>query len=163
MATGVWRRWREQGIGPVHVLEAERITRGAAGHGGGASAAQPRPARRRAGGRHRARRRLRPPTLHQQGEADPDEVSRRGAAARVQIYPKSPSQPLTALPRTAGLIGSQPGPPQRVPIGTGGVGMVGRQFILGTSVSVLRSEEHTSELQSLMRNSYAVFCLKTKK
>src|SRR3546814_2146348 len=27
---------------------------------------------------------------------------------------------------------------------------------------VLRSEEHTSELQSLMRNSYAVFCLKKK-
>src|SRR3546814_10468285 len=25
-----------------------------------------------------------------------------------------------------------------------------------------RSEEHTSELQSLMRNSYAVFCLNTK-
>src|SRR3546814_1842542 len=29
--------------------------------------------------------------------------------------------------------------------------------------SVHRSEEHTSELQSLMRISYAVFCLKTKK
>src|SRR3546814_6306976 len=28
---------------------------------------------------------------------------------------------------------------------------------------VVRSEEHTSELQSLMRISYAVFCLKTKK
>src|SRR3546814_6333472 len=27
----------------------------------------------------------------------------------------------------------------------------------------VRSEEHTSELQSLMRNSYAVFCLKKKK
>src|SRR3546814_5912150 len=27
---------------------------------------------------------------------------------------------------------------------------------------VHRSEEHTSELQSLMRNSYAVFCLKKK-
>src|SRR3546814_10486454 len=27
----------------------------------------------------------------------------------------------------------------------------------------LRSEEHTSELQSLMRNSYDVFCLKKKK
>src|SRR3546814_6709788 len=27
---------------------------------------------------------------------------------------------------------------------------------------VLRSEEHTSELQSLMRISYAVFCLKNK-
>src|SRR3546814_3588843 len=29
--------------------------------------------------------------------------------------------------------------------------------------SARRSEEHTSELQSLMRNSYAVFCLKKKK
>src|SRR3546814_3485297 len=28
--------------------------------------------------------------------------------------------------------------------------------------NVLRSEEHTSELQSLMRTSYAVFCLKKK-
>src|SRR3546814_10800393 len=28
---------------------------------------------------------------------------------------------------------------------------------------LFRSEEHTSELQSLMRNSYAVFCLKKKK
>src|SRR3546814_9542912 len=32
-------------------------------------------------------------------------------------------------------------------------------YILGLS----RSEEHTSELQSLMRISYAVFCLKKKK
>src|SRR3546814_9155520 len=30
-------------------------------------------------------------------------------------------------------------------------------------ISRLRSEEHTSELQSLMRISYAVFCLKKKK
>src|SRR3546814_2620782 len=29
--------------------------------------------------------------------------------------------------------------------------------------SAMRSEEHTSELQSLMRISYAVFCLKQKK
>src|SRR3546814_5079671 len=29
-------------------------------------------------------------------------------------------------------------------------------------LTVLRSEEHTSELQSLMRISYAVFCLKKK-
>src|SRR3546814_8486912 len=28
--------------------------------------------------------------------------------------------------------------------------------------AVMRSEEHTSELQSLMHNSYAVFCLKKK-
>src|SRR3546814_2126461 len=32
-----------------------------------------------------------------------------------------------------------------------------------TMITVLRSEEHTSELQSLMRISYAVFCLKKKK
>src|SRR3546814_7764308 len=30
-------------------------------------------------------------------------------------------------------------------------------------VRYVRSEEHTSELQSLMRNSYAVLCLKKKK
>src|SRR3546814_5519983 len=30
-------------------------------------------------------------------------------------------------------------------------------------VTPIRSEEHTSELQSLMRKSYAVFCLKNKK
>src|SRR3546814_3159481 len=32
----------------------------------------------------------------------------------------------------------------------------------GGGASVWRSEEHTSELQSLMRISYAVFCLKKK-
>src|SRR3546814_3753603 len=36
--------------------------------------------------------------------------------------------------------------------------------LLGFASNALgRSEEHTSELQSLMRNSYAVFCLKQKK
>src|SRR3546814_1740009 len=34
---------------------------------------------------------------------------------------------------------------------------------LATAPGVDRSEEHTSELQSLMRISYAVFCLKKKK
>src|SRR3546814_2132658 len=33
----------------------------------------------------------------------------------------------------------------------------------GRQHEIARSEEHTSELQSLMRNSYAVFCLKKKK
>src|SRR3546814_4922234 len=37
----------------------------------------------------------------------------------------------------------------------------GVNFPLGSAV--FRSEEHTSELQSLMRISYAVFCLKKKK
>src|SRR3546814_2063129 len=34
--------------------------------------------------------------------------------------------------------------------------------VLATLIPALRSEEHTSELQSLMRISYAVFCLKQK-
>src|SRR3546814_5512588 len=34
---------------------------------------------------------------------------------------------------------------------------------LGAAATAARSEEHTSELQSLMRISYAVFCLKKKK
>src|SRR3546814_7870428 len=41
------------------------------------------------------------------------------------------------------------------------------QFIVSTGEALrpfrVRSEEHTSELQSLMRISYAVFCLKKKK
>src|SRR3546814_9501669 len=36
-------------------------------------------------------------------------------------------------------------------------------MMLAYSRSTKRSEEHTSELQSLMRISYAVFCLKKKK
>src|SRR3546814_5176578 len=36
-------------------------------------------------------------------------------------------------------------------------------IMLGGSGDDYRSEEHTSELQSLMRISYAVFCLKKKK
>src|SRR3546814_6208294 len=46
----------------------------------------------------------------------------------------------------------------------------GRPAIRGNAISIFagygapgRSEEHTSELQSLMRISYAVFCLKKKK
>src|SRR3546814_3031055 len=34
--------------------------------------------------------------------------------------------------------------------------------VLGDAADAIRSEEHTSELQSLMRISYAVFCLKKK-
>src|SRR3546814_5193904 len=37
------------------------------------------------------------------------------------------------------------------------------QDLITGEVDQIRSEEHTSELQSLMRISYAVFCLKKKK
>src|SRR3546814_9581792 len=46
-----------------------------------------------------------------------------------------------------------PNPP--LPVVAGTAARVERDFV--------RSEEHTSELQSLMRISYAVFCLKKKK
>src|SRR3546814_9396369 len=36
-------------------------------------------------------------------------------------------------------------------------------YVEGSLTPSVRSEEHTSELQSLMRISYAVFCLKKKK
>src|SRR3546814_7728103 len=43
-------------------------------------------------------------------------------------------------------------------------GAVGAEICHQQAVAVAhRSEEHTTELQSLMRNSYAVFCLKKKK
>src|SRR3546814_8211995 len=45
-------------------------------------------------------------------------------------------------------------PPARV-----GAALAAGQRVFGEN----RSEEHTSELQSLMRISYAVFCLKKKK
>src|SRR3546814_3416581 len=53
--------------------------------------------------------------------------------------------------------------------GAGGIDMnettlLGAAILLEIPIGlVLRSEEHTSELQSLMRISYAVFCLKKKK
>src|SRR3546814_2319844 len=51
-------------------------------------------------------------------------------------------------------------------IGPGGAGALEGLTLVGDRVDILlpcRSEEHTSELQSLMRISYAVFCLKKKK
>src|SRR3546814_1495978 len=50
------------------------------------------------------------------------------------------------------------------PAGTGKTTVLKKLVdMLKDGLSVIRSEEHTSELQSLMRSSYAVFCLKKKK
>src|SRR3546814_4788860 len=71
---------------------------------------------------------------------------------------------IAALPRLPGLAGSSrhvfspaianAGFPPGTRVG------LERQ---GAVPNLARSEEHTSELQSLMRISYAVFCLKKKK
>src|SRR3546814_10779674 len=42
-------------------------------------------------------------------------------------------------------------------------GSMNFSYDLNNKIRFQRSEEHTSELQSLMRISYAVFCLKKKK
>src|SRR3546814_10669494 len=42
-------------------------------------------------------------------------------------------------------------------------GAIAKRHVSLVRGETLRSEEHTSELQSLMRNSYAVYCLKKKK
>ena len=46
---------------------------------------------------------------------------------------------------------------------TGGAGFVGKHVVAQLEALGARSEEHTSELQSQFRISYAVFCLKKKK
>src|SRR3546814_2056710 len=46
---------------------------------------------------------------------------------------------------------------------TGGLTRAIERGAKGIEFLLTRSEEHTSELQSLMRISYAVFCLKKKK
>src|SRR3546814_2056428 len=61
--------------------------------------------------------------------------------------------PETALGKRRTLI-EQAGPARDIPLEA----MIEREPI----TVIMRSEEHTSELQSLMRISYAVFCLKTK-
>src|SRR3546814_3077518 len=52
----------------------------------------------------------------------------------------------------------------RSPISRGAAWLMSDESTADTATGVVwRSEEHTSELQSLMRISYAVFCLKKKK
>src|SRR3546814_1715253 len=58
-----------------------------------------------------------------------------------------------------------PGPQRRARDIAEAVGLcvpaeAGTQGTYESRVTLRRSEEHTSELQTLMRNSYAVFCLK---
>src|SRR3546814_6735250 len=48
------------------------------------------------------------------------------------------------------------------PIGSNGLTLAAQAAHVETRSRDSRSEEHTSELQSLMRISYAVFCLKKK-
>src|SRR3546814_9272673 len=56
-----------------------------------------------------------------------------------------------------------PAEEQPVDVSVPGASFDGEIVVTGRFIPNIRSEEHTSELQSLMRISYAVFCLKKKK
>src|SRR3546814_7235481 len=80
---------------------------------------------------------------------DDDVADRRDLALRA-------TQHLDALhPPSAGIVGDLE---VRLPLDHG-LGLLNPAQALSAAESS-RSEEHTSELQSLMRSSYAVFCLK---
>src|SRR3546814_5916114 len=75
------------------------------------------------------------------------QASRTVTPQRNHVHLGHPAPPRTPL---AGDPGRQPRRDGRPPLGGAGAPLA------------RRSEEHTSELQSLMRTSYAVFCLKKK-
>src|SRR3546814_1636179 len=84
-------------------------------------------------------------------EARLSQLARRGNKAAVTV--------LELKRRSDRLIGS-------ILIGNNIVNIFASALATGALITVFgenRSEEHTSELQSLMRISYAVFCLKKKK
>src|SRR3546814_1413031 len=111
---------------------------------------------------------------------DPAAVTDRGALAQLPVIRKadlmerqSPAAPfggLATLPVTAAArLFASPGPIYEFETARPGFWRLERAlfaagFRAGDIVhNCFRSEEHTSELQSLMRISYAVFCLKKKK
>src|SRR3546814_1805133 len=97
---------------------------------------------------------LRPPRHRRRGRGALHRLP--GAAARRHAARAAVGRPVLAMAATA-----QPGDAgeslrQAAVHGWSDVGALLDQQLLGSP----RSEEHTSELQSLMRISYAVFCLK---
>src|SRR3546814_9244223 len=74
--------------------------------------------------------------------------------------------PMAAAVNDAAKRGWRPNPKLWLLLGAfvgGSVALTGLADWSDDHLFLVRSEEHTSELQSLMRISYAVFCLKKKK
>src|SRR3546814_4252454 len=103
-----------------------------------------------------------------EGQKRPGGQGHLAADVRVHSFPSTHRQsiPLGIAVDSAAVVGQHVGEDGRV--------LVGRHRIVESTWRIIersegngrlrrvacRSEEHTSELQSLMRNSYAVFCLK---
>src|SRR3546814_4090088 len=84
-------------------------------------------------------------------DCGPDSLARLGIFRKAMpIRADTAVHPLIARPQDGLILAPSP---MRDHAGTA---------ILYIDEMLVRSEEHTSELQSLMRISYAVFCLKTK-
>src|SRR3546814_9357463 len=72
------------------------------------------------------------------------------------------SSTATPSPASPSRFPDTPMPPPSMRCGAGVAIDLARNPALAAGGGAWRSEEHTSELQSLMRISYAVFCLKQK-
>src|SRR3546814_5442437 len=96
-------------------------------------------------------RRANMPSVAMPGVAPPDQGGHRGG-----LLFAGADWSYDALRRTYDAI-------EEIAVGELGLDVYPNQIEVITAEPMLRSEEHTSELQSLMRNSYAVFCLKKKK
>src|SRR3546814_1880198 len=97
---------------------------------------------------------------HRLLEQHPRRAHRPGAAGVVAAgADRAEIETRAEMARTSGQDGDA-----RVPVfRESREGFAKRECGEGIDRIALRSEEHTSELQSLMRISYAVFCLKKKK
>src|SRR3546814_10339731 len=90
-------------------------------------------------------------------------AARSGIAHRWSVLGRAPGGGSPVMPGGF-YAGGMPGTAARMALYAEAAPALGRAAIEALRAQIpLRSEEHTSELQSLMRNSYAVFCLKKKK
>src|SRR3546814_6767971 len=97
----------------------------------------------------------------------PEHLINRIAAGEVVERPASALKELVENAIDAGAraihVSLAGGGTGRIEIADDGCGMTAAEMRLAVERHATRSEEHTSELQSLMRISYAVLCLKKKR
>src|SRR3546814_5224525 len=82
----------------------------------------------------------------------------KAGALPAELWPRRPDLPV----KVVGLAGFEPATPRLSSVCSDQLSYRPPGLISdsGRAGAHARSEEHTSELKSLMRNSYAVFCLK---